>query len=130
MTKIPVVPNNLQENYTSWHFSPAIISGDFLFCAGCTGRRLDGTISPDITGQAEQSFLTIEKSLKEAGLTFDNIVEITTYHVGLQEHLSDFMTVKDKFIKEPYPAWTAIGVSELAVSGAIIEIKVIANRNS
>jgi enamine deaminase RidA (YjgF/YER057c/UK114 family) len=35
------------------------------------------------------------------------------------------MQVKDAFVKEPYPAWTAIGVAELAF-GALVEIKVTA----
>jgi hypothetical protein len=29
-------------------------------------------------------------------------------------------------VSEPYPAWTAIGISELAVPGGLVEIKVIA----
>ena len=43
----------------------------------------------------------------------ESIVEMTTYHVGLREHLDDFMTVKDRHIHRPYPAWSAIGISEL-----------------
>ena len=31
---------------------------------------------------------------------------------------------KDKYIEEPYPAWTAIGVSELAFLDALLEIRV------
>lgn len=56
----------------------------------------------------------------------DDIVEMTTYHVGLKDHFEDFKRIKDEFIKEIYPAWTAIGISELAVEGALIEIRVIA----
>ncbi len=54
---------------------------------------------------------------------------MTTYHVELQKNLKEFMRVKDEFIIEPYPAWTAIGVSELAVADAVIEIRVIARRS-
>ena len=53
---------------------------------------------------------------------------MVTYHVGLREHFEEFTRIKDEFIKEPYPAWTAIGVSELAADGAVIEIKVTARR--
>ena len=41
----------------------------------------------------------------------------------LNEHIGVFMQVKDGFMKEPYPAWTAVGVSELGF-GALVEIKV------
>jgi enamine deaminase RidA (YjgF/YER057c/UK114 family) len=37
--------------------------------------------------------------------------------------------VKDEFISPPYPAWTAIGVSELITEGVLIEIRVIAKRS-
>ena len=63
--------------------------------------------------------------LEKAGASLDEIVEMTSFHVGLNEHIGIFMQVKDGLIKEPYPAWTAIGVSELAF-GALVEIKVTA----
>ena len=62
----------------------------------------------------------------EAGSSMDNVIEMTTYHVGLQEHIGTFMKVKDKYVKEPYPAWTAIGITELAIPGGLVEIRVIA----
>ncbi|MGK0273337.1 MAG: enamine deaminase RidA (YjgF/YER057c/UK114 family) [Cocleimonas sp.] len=52
-----------------------------------------------------------------------------TYHVGLRANLESFMSVKDEFIFEPFPAWTAVGVSELAKEGAIVEIRVTAKLN-
>ena len=64
--------------------------------------------------------------LSEAGLDYTNIIEFTSYHVGLQEHIGTFMKVKDEFVQEPYPAWTAIGITELAVPGALVEIRVVA----
>lgn len=88
--------------------------------------RLDGSISDDIEEQVRQAFRTIEKSLDAAGLSFSDIIDMTTYHVELRSRLDAFMKVKDEFIGEPYPAWTAVGVTELAVQGALIEIRVIA----
>ncbi|MBW1852913.1 MAG: RidA family protein, partial [Deltaproteobacteria bacterium] len=37
-----------------------------------------------------------------------------------------FMKARDEVLSEPWPAWTAIGISELAVPGARVEIRVIA----
>lgn len=64
-----------------------------------------------------------------ADLTFDDVVEMTTYHVGLREHLSAFIKVTDEFVGDPYPAWTAIGVSELITEGTLAEIRVICRRS-
>jgi enamine deaminase RidA (YjgF/YER057c/UK114 family) len=126
MDKISIVPDALRNSYTDWHFSPAIKCGNLLFISGCTGAMPNEPISHNIVDQIRQSFLKIEMSLTEVGLTLSDVVEMTTYHVGLKEQLEVFKQIKDEFINEPYPAWTAIGVSELAVDGALIEIRVIA----
>ena len=54
----------------------------------------------------------------------------TTYHVDLREHFPVFAKVKDEYVAPPYPAWTAIGVSQLITEGTIIEIRVIARRSA
>lgn len=126
MKKKVVIPNSLQSTYEKWHYAPAVESGGFLFVSGCTGTREDGTNSADVKEQFTQAFKSVELALNEAGLTFDDVVEMTTYHVGLQGHLKEFSEIKDRFIHEPYPAWTAIGVVELAIPDAIIEVKVTA----
>ena len=126
MDKKPIIPKELRKKYDCWHFSPAIEGGGFLFVSGCTGTKLDGSISKDIEDQFRQAFETVQKSLVEAGLSFSDVIDMTTYHVGLRSHLKKFMKIKDEFIIEPYPAWTAVGVTELAIEGALIEIRVIA----
>ena len=126
MKKKPIIPSGSRDKYDKWHFSPAVESGGFLFVSGCTGTRPDGTISTDVREQFRQAFKTVETSLVAGGLTYSDVVEMTSYHVGLAEHFAEFMLVKDEFIEEPYPAWTAIGVSGLAADGALIEIKVTA----
>ena len=128
MDKKSIIPGALRNKYERWHFSPAIESGEFLFVSGCTGTKLDGSISDDIEDQFRQAFKTVEKSIVEAGLSFLDVIDMTTYHVGLRTHLEKFMKVKDEFILEPFPAWTAVGVTELAIEGALIEIRVIAKR--
>ncbi|MCG8568958.1 MAG: RidA family protein [Spirochaetes bacterium] len=126
MDKKAVIPDDIRSKYDKWHFSPAIESGGFLFVSGCTGTRLNGTISSDHEEQFRQAFETVQKSLVKAGLSYSDVVEMTTYHVGLKNNLEVFKQVKDEYIGEPYPAWTAVGVTELAVEGAVIEIQVTA----
>jgi len=64
--------------------------------------------------------------LGACGIGFEDIVECTTYHVGLQATMAEFMSVRDEFLCEPWPAWTAIGITELAIPGAHVEIRVTA----
>jgi enamine deaminase RidA (YjgF/YER057c/UK114 family) len=114
----------------AWHFSPVLISGDFAFFSGQTGTRPDDTVSADPEQQFRDAFSFLEANLSAAELTFHDIVEITTYHVELRQHLEQFIKVKDEFIYPPYPAWTAIGIAELITPGTLVEIRVIARRQS
>jgi enamine deaminase RidA (YjgF/YER057c/UK114 family) len=43
--------------------------------------------------------------LKAAGLGYSDIVEMTSYHVGLQENIGDFMKARDEVLSEPWPTW-------------------------
>ena len=64
--------------------------------------------------------------LKEAGLGFEDIIEYTSFHVNFNEHIRAFMKIRDEVLSAPWPAWTAIGITELAIPGARAEIRVIA----
>lgn len=125
--KKPIVPKQFSHYYSKLHFSPAVESQDFVFCSGATGTRPDGSISEDPEVQFRHAFETVQLYLNEAGLSFDDVVDMTSYHVNLRKHLEVFKVVKDEFVKEPYPAWSAIGVSEFITEGALVEIQVIAN---
>ena len=55
------------------------------------------------------------------------MVEITTYFTSIAD-LPAFAKVKERFFTTtPYPAWTGIGVKELALPGLRVEIKATAS---
>ena len=112
--------------YDQWHFAPAVRVGDTLHCSGVIGTGPGGRVSDDPETQFTQAFEQLGHVLEAAGGSFDDVVELTTYHVGLQANLQAFTKVKDRFIPKPYPAWTAIGVSELALPGGLVEIRATA----
>lgn len=124
----PVIPAWMQPMYDTYHFAPAVIDGDYLRCSGMIGLRPDLTVSQDPTAQFTQAFENLRELLAQADLTFADVVEMTSYHVGLQVHFEAFVAVKDMFIAKPYPAWTAVGTTELATPGALVEIQVTARR--
>ena len=121
-----IVPPEFAHYPRDWHFSPGIDDGEYVFFSGVTGVRPDSTIAGDPETQFRNTFQFVVANLAQAGLGFADVVEMTTYHVGLREHLDTFIKVKDEFVAEPYPAWTAIGVSELITEGALLEIRIIA----
>jgi enamine deaminase RidA (YjgF/YER057c/UK114 family) len=125
-----VLPKGMEGFYNNFHFSPAVKDKDRLFLAGMIGLEPDGTAVKDPEKQYTQAFETLKAVLAEAGCSYSDVVEMTTFHVGLQAQLQLFSKVKDRYMPEPYPAWTGIGVSELAVPGALVEIRLVARLRS
>ncbi len=121
-----VNPASTQAMYDRFHFAAGVRAGELLLCSGQLGIGADGRALADPAGQFAAAFEAVGAVLAEAGLDFGDVVEITTFHVGLRQHLGAFMRVKDRYLAEPYPAWTAIGVSELAVPDALVEIRATA----
>lgn len=99
----------------------------FVFLTGFNGMGLDGVVSTDAAEQIETAFDQIFSVLEEAGLDATHIVEVTSYHIGLREHLEVFKTIWAQRMYEPYPAWTAIEVAGFASDGVIVEMRVVAH---
>lgn len=154
MTRRTIVPAALRPVYDQWHFAPAVVAGGFVFSSGIVGTSIDGE-APDLAGpgalagaertaagkdaplaalvavrdpqaQFATAFEALRAILFEAGATLADIVELTSYHVDMTSHMPTFMQVRDRYLAEPYPAWTAIGVTELIVPGSLVELRAVA----
>jgi enamine deaminase RidA (YjgF/YER057c/UK114 family) len=121
-----IVTKSGQFMYDNFHFSEATRSNGFLLCSGVIGVGAKGKVPEDIKEEFRNAWKGIGRILAECDLGFADIVEYTSYHVGLHATTGDFMSVRDEFLSEPWPAWTALGITELAVPGAHVEIRVIA----
>ena len=125
MSRDVIVPEENQNQYQNFHFASAVRSSGLLLCSGQIGAGADG-IPDSAEEEFQNAWKAIGKVLEEAGLTYDDILEYTSYHVNMHDHLGTFMKVRDKFVSEPWPAWTAIGITELAIPEARVEIRVTA----
>lgn len=123
---VAINPESGRSTNERYRFSAAIRRGDVVRCSGQIGNAADGSLAPDAAAQFEQAFANVAEVLAEAGGSWADVVEMTTFHVGLQEHLATFAGVRARWVQEPYPAWTAIGVAELAAPTALVEVKVVA----
>ena len=121
-----VIPASLQRLYDNFHFAPAVKDGNRLFCSGVIGTGPDGKAPADPETQFTLAFESLKSVLEAAGLTFADVIEVTTFHVALQANMRTFMKVKDRYLSAPYPSWTAIGITELAIPEGLVEIKAIA----
>lgn len=124
----PIIPESLEGYVTDWRMSPGLEHGGFLFMTGFTGAGADGVLSDEPETQMRAAFAKVGLVLSEAGLGFEHVVEMTSYHVGLRDHLDHFKRVREEHVAEPYPAWTAIEVAGFVREGAVIELRVVARR--
>ena len=121
----PIFPADRHRLYEAHRYSAAIASGDLLFVSGQVGSREDGSPEPDFEAQVRLAFANLQATLRAAGCSLDDIVDVTTFHTDPERQFDTVLAVKnDMFPQAPYPSWTALGVTWLA--GFDFEIKVVA----
>ena len=120
-----IFPENRHALYEAHGYSAAVRSGDLLFVSGQVGSREDGSPEPDFANQVDAAFRNLEAVLVAAGASFDDIIDVTTFHTDPETQFGTIMPVKNRYFPAaPHPTWTAVGVNWLA--GFDFEIKVIA----
>jgi enamine deaminase RidA (YjgF/YER057c/UK114 family) len=107
-----------------WGFSDAIVTGDTLYLSGVVAGVREG--ETDLKAGYTRAFERIGDILKNAGASWDDVVDITSFHTDLITQMPAIVAVKNNYVKPPFPAWTAIQVSRLIPSNGITEIKVVA----
>ncbi|MFT7598285.1 MAG: enamine deaminase RidA (YjgF/YER057c/UK114 family) [Acidimicrobiales bacterium] len=126
MTDGPIIPPGQEKTYERFHFAPAYRVGDMLYVSGVIGTNEKGRAPEDASEEFTNTFANLGSTLEAAGSSLDGIVEMTSFHVDMDNTLGAFIAAKDVAISEPYPAWTAIGCTGLAIPGARVEVKVTA----
>ncbi|MEV7505827.1 RidA family protein [Streptomyces sp. NPDC093018] len=112
--------------FAGFGYSAAVRAHGLLFIAGTIGRRADGTIPDTIEEQTEIALRKIEEILRLENLDMSALVDVTSYHVDIRDHLPGFIEAKRRLVEAPYPTWTIIGVSGLASPGLLVEIRATA----
>lgn len=123
--KTLINPPGTEQDYDEWQMSDAVRVGDTIWLSGKVGINQSGNFEKGVDRQSRKAFQRIQDNLDKAGATLDDIVELATYHVSMR-YMDEFMKVKSEFIRRDFPAWTAVGVTELYAPEALIEIKAIA----
>lgn len=123
ITIMPEQPDSLKL-HEAWGFSEAIVVGDTVYLSGVVvGMPRTGS---DLKPAYSQAFERIGQVLQRAGSSWDDVIEITSYHTDVTSQMPAMVAVKNKFVKAPYPAWTAVEVSRLIPDRGITEIKLTA----
>ncbi len=122
-----IIPDSHRPTYDNWHFAPAVVHEGIAFLSGVIGLNAKGSCADDPEEQFTDLFEGIKAVLEAGGMGFTDIIEMTSYHTDMGT-LGAFSAVRDRYISEPWPAWTAIGCTALAMPGALAEVKVTARQ--
>jgi len=110
-------------------FSPGLTLGDTLYVSGHLGvDPAIGKAPDDPEEEARQVLHSVELTLKEAGMSMDDLVYVEIYCTDLKLY-GAFNQAYASILKSPYPARDFIGVKDL-LFGAHFEVMGIAVRNA
>jgi enamine deaminase RidA (YjgF/YER057c/UK114 family) len=123
-----IIPEEMKIIHEKSRYTPGVRVGNMLYIAGQVGRDADWNTIEVVEEQITKAFENVRLVLEEAGASFDNIVDLRTYHTDVG-HLPIVHKVKNTFFGEKVPAWTAVGVAALARPEWIIEISAVAYLN-
>ena len=121
-----IIPQGMEYVYDRIHYAPAVRVGDTVYVSGQIGRDDNGQLVEGTEAQIVQAFENLKKVLAAAGAQLSDIVDLTTFHTDMRD-LQLFMKVRDRYLTQDFPAWTAIGAASLGgAPGYLIEIKAVA----
>jgi 2-iminobutanoate/2-iminopropanoate deaminase len=111
------------------HVATAVVHR-LVLVAGETGMRADGDVPSSFGEQAEGTFRNLGIALASEGLSFADVLHLTTFIVG-RENLEAFAEARRGVYAEHYPDGsfppnTLVFVSGLARPELLIEIQAIA----
>ena len=113
-------------------------AGDFIFVSGTSSRRSDNTIAGaeavdgmgtkrlDIKVQTREVIRNIERNLKAAGASLDDVVDVTSFLVNMNDFAGYNEAYAEFFDAETGPARTTVAVHQLPHPDLVVEIKVMA----
>jgi len=110
--------------------------GDFLFVSGTSSRRADNSIvgvelidginQYDIKAQTKAVLENISDILAEENATLNDVVDVTTFLVDMDDFKGYNETYAQFFNKENGPTRTTVAVHQLPHPDLVVEMKVMA----
>ena len=105
-------------------YSPAVRAGNLIFVAGQVPKdpRTGAIIGNNVGEQTRAALSNVERVLKAAGASLDDVVSVTAYLADIKDWAA-FNEVYREVFSAPYPARTTVGAG---LHGFLVEISVIA----
>lgn len=122
-----IVPEGMESIPVNIRYAPAVRVGQTIYISGQIGRDGNMQLVEEKEAQFVQTFENLKNVLAAAGATFDEVVDVTSFHTDMRD-LPLYMKVRDRYFTGSFvPAWTAIGAASLCgAPGYFLEVKVVA----
>ncbi|MGZ5134716.1 MAG: RidA family protein [Flavitalea sp.] len=105
---------------TSAGYAQAVLVDNVLYISGTVSR---GTTMAE---QLKGAYQSIERTLQQYGLTFQNVVKETLFTTDI-EAVKQNNDVRKPFYKGDFPAATWVQITRLYMPTALVEVEVIAH---
>ncbi len=108
-------------------YSLATRVGNLLFISGQVALDAEGRLvgKGDVEAQARQVLANIKALVEAAGGNMDDVVKTTTFVTDMRQ-FPRTTALRREYFREPYPASTAVQVSQLVAPDWLIEIEAVA----
>lgn len=122
-----LAPAGWEDSYHRWHYSPVVKVGDQVIVSGIPAGR-----GATYEEKVRNLFRDLERHLASAGASMDDVVELTSWHVGATDNAAftrefeTFSKVHAEFFTGHYPAWSAVGTTALLSPTAVVELRAVA----
>ena len=114
------VGEHMRDNY---HYSQGVVVNGMIYVTGQGGWDESFTLSDDVHEQIGRSFANVANVLAEADATWEQVIDITSYHVELGETvLARMVEELRRYCPNHQPLWTVVGVPHLALPEMKVEI--------
>lgn len=109
-------------------YSQAVRVGNRVDISGQGGWSDDLQFPDGVVEEIELAFRNVERVLAAAGATWENVIEVTSYHVGgfPPEVNETFARLYRHYMPNHGPIWTEVGVAALGLPQMRVEIRVTA----
>ena len=124
---VVLMPENARQRQVQEQigWADAVVSNGIVYVSGVPAYLAPG--ETDMEAAFTRAFDAIGETLQRAGVSWDDVVELRTYHTDPAAQVEAFARVKSRYMKNPPPAWSAIGTNALLQPGGLVEIAVVAH---
>lgn len=102
-------------------FADVVVTGADVLLSGVVTVPAGGG---DLEAAYMRTFETIRQTLERVGASWDDVIEINSFHTDLASQMPPFVAVKQRYVRLPHPVWTAIGTTGLVGGRGVTETRV------